>query len=139
MSTPIPGCLALRPNLHLFCFPFHQNVIQTILLSQLFDAHAEIYYILCETFLNYNNMHLFKLPGYNILIKTGKLHLKEALQFMYSITSNIISPIVVRSLVSKYPYKINQDLTRLSPRTKAQMASGQAMDLLRVQHVFIYV
>lgn len=46
-----------------------------MLLSQLDDAHVDIYYILqCEPFRNDDNPHLFKLLSYNLIYKKGKLN-----------------------------------------------------------------
>ena len=47
------------------------------LFSELSDAHVEIDYILlCETFVNDDNAHLFKLPNYNFIYKNGKIKSK---------------------------------------------------------------
>ena len=47
------------------------------LLSELSDAHQEIDYILlCETFVNDDNAHLFKLPNYNFIYKNRKAKYK---------------------------------------------------------------
>ena len=47
------------------------------LLSELSDAHVEIDYILlCETFVNDDNAHIFKLPNYNFNYKNRKIKAK---------------------------------------------------------------
>ena len=68
-------------NNNIHCKVLHLNIqglsskfdhLQT-LLSELSDAHVEIDYILlCETFVNYDNAHLFKLPNYNFIYKKCK-------------------------------------------------------------------
>ena len=58
-------CKVLHLNIQGLSSKFDQ--LQT-LFSQLSDAHVEIDYILlCETFVNDDNAHLFKLPNYNFI------------------------------------------------------------------------
>ena len=59
------------------------------LLSELSDAHVEIDYILlCETLVNDDNAHLFKLPNYNFMytknrkIKGGvSIYIRDTIQY----------------------------------------------------------
>ena len=67
-------CKVLHLNIQGLSSKFDQ--LQT-LLSELSDAHVEIDYILlCETFVNDNNAHLFKLPNYNFICINRKIKAK---------------------------------------------------------------
>ena len=67
-------CKMLHLNIQGLSSKFDQ--LQT-LLSELSDAHVEIDYILlCETFVNDDNAHLFKLPNYNFIYKNRKIKSK---------------------------------------------------------------
>ena len=68
-------CKVLHLNIQGLSSKFDQ--LQT-LLSELSDAHVEIDYILlCETFVNDDNAHLFKLPNYNFIYKNRKIKSKD--------------------------------------------------------------
>ena len=67
-------CKVLHLNIQGLSSKFDQ--LQT-LLSELSDAHVEIDYILlCETFVNDDNAHLFKQPNYNFIYKNRNIKSK---------------------------------------------------------------
>ena len=69
-------CKVLHLNIQGLSSQFDQ--LQTLLSElELSDAHVEIDYILlCETFVNDDNAHLFKLPNYNFIYKNRKIKSK---------------------------------------------------------------
>ena len=110
-------CKVLHLNIQGLSSKFDQ--LQT-LLSELSDAHVEIdyFFLLCKTFVNDDNTHLFKLPNYNFIYKNRKIKSKGgvAIYIRYNIQYNLredLSIFIEGEFESIFIESINNDQTSI--------------------------